>query len=154
MPPRPLAPRVVAIALVGLFAVGTTACRSSAKTAAPTTTTASGAADFCNLIKSSKRALDVTHLDPNTSPAQVKALYLGLVTKFNTAQQTAPGPIKDDVETVATAIDKLTEALGNADYEYAKLNPLDLVGIAGSNLPSALQNISSYLSQRHCDITT
>jgi hypothetical protein len=154
MPPRPLAPRVVAIALVGLFAVGTTACRSSAKTAAPTTTTASGAADFCNLIKTSKSALDVTHLDPKTSPAQVKALYLGLVTKFNAAQQTAPGPIKDDVETVATAINKLTQALGNADYDYAKLNPLDLVGIASSNLPSALQNIRSYLAQHHCDITT
>jgi hypothetical protein len=154
MPTRSLAPRVVAVALVGLFAVGATACRSSAKTAAPTTTTASGARDFCNLIKSSKSALDVSHFDPTKSPAQVKQLYLGLVTKFNTAQQTAPAPIKADVETVATAINKLTEALGNAGYDYAKLNPLDLVSIAGSNLPSALQNISSYLAQQHCDISS
>jgi hypothetical protein len=83
----------------------------------------------------------------------LKSEYSGLDAKLNKLESEAPSALKNDFATYAAFSKKVEKILADANYDYTKLSPTDLIGLYTPQLSSALKNISAYF-QNQCGITT
>jgi hypothetical protein len=152
-----------------IAAIALAACSSSSKSASTatnpsgaTTTNGSsgngsgggggGGGDFCSKVKSDAQAFSSAGFT-GKSAQDLKSVYSGLDAKLEQIKSDVPSAIKGDFDTYITFIKKFQKTLADANYDYTKLSPSDLVGLYSGNTGTALAHIGQYFAQ-NCHFST
>ena len=173
--PKAVVPARAVIVAVVVVMLATSACGSSSKSSDSSSTTASspptsapvavtpttaetftftGSSDstFCAEMRADEGAFRSTNIATKTPP-QVKALYMDLVPKLESAASHAPTELTGDFATFVTAYKQLVKALAAAQYNYENLDPTTISTLDTPQVQAASGRIQQYMTQV-CKITT
>lgn len=119
--------------------VGATATTASTK---PPNFSGNSGSSWCDLDRSLQNSTQLQNAmkDPHTWASQLDSIA-------SSAENKAPGAIKDDVKTVVSALRVLEKALSDANYDFTKVNPAQLSSLNTPNLTAAADRITAYDKQ-------
>jgi uncharacterized lipoprotein YehR (DUF1307 family) len=148
---------VACMAVVALGACGSSSKNASTDKAAATTTTAAAkvavganvAADLLKYCDYSKAAQDASSA-ASTTGSNLKSSLQNMKGNLDAYASAAPAEIRADVRlTVDKSLKPFITEMERVNYDFTKVNPSALEGLASAEVQAASQRISAYYAA-HC----